>query len=237
VSKRTIAAVAVATGCVLGGVIGFAWHAPGRPVTWDDIRTWAAFAAVVVGVPVAIYQLYLQRRQLADQQAILEGEIERNKRRDQLLDGQLNELEQRSRVAERAQAEAIDVELVDSTDDPPIFMGNITNRSRRPIRDAICRITGADGPDDQVAGTIGVLADWKLGGQVARRIMVSNVEPGRNGCAPLIRVGGTMCFGFTCGRRDLPDAQAVARFTDDAGLHWEIGPDLHLRKLDSRGDW
>jgi hypothetical protein len=26
------------------------------------------------------------------------------------------------------------------------------------------------------------------------------------------------------------------RFTDDAGLHWEIDNDLHLKKLDSR-DW
>jgi hypothetical protein len=27
------------------------------------------------------------------------------------------------------------------------------------------------------------------------------------------------------------------RFTDDAGLHWQIDHDLHLRKLDNRDDW
>jgi hypothetical protein len=25
------------------------------------------------------------------------------------------------------------------------------------------------------------------------------------------------------------------RFTDDAGLYWEIDPDLHLKRLDARG--
>ena len=27
------------------------------------------------------------------------------------------------------------------------------------------------------------------------------------------------------------------RFNDDAGLHWEIDNDLHLRPLDNRDDW
>ena len=26
----------------------------------------------------------------------------------------------------------------------------------------------------------------------------------------------------------------MVRFTDDAGLYWEVDPDLHLAKLDSR---
>jgi hypothetical protein len=34
-----------------------------------------------------------------------------------------------------------------------------------------------------------------------------------------------------------PDATMTARFTDDAGLHWQIDHDLHLEKLDSRDDW
>jgi hypothetical protein len=41
----------------------------------------------------ALFQLDLQRRQLASQQAVIEGEVERNKRRDELLDGQLRELQ------------------------------------------------------------------------------------------------------------------------------------------------
>jgi hypothetical protein len=34
-----------------------------------------------------------------------------------------------------------------------------------------------------------------------------------------------------------PKAQFTARLTGDAGLHWQIDPDLHLEKLPSRGDW
>jgi hypothetical protein len=29
----------------------------------------------------------------------------------------------------------------------------------------------------------------------------------------------------------------TVRFTDDAGLHWQIDPDLHLKKLNDRRDW
>jgi TRAP-type C4-dicarboxylate transport system permease small subunit len=86
---------------VIGGVIGFAWHALGKPGTWDDIRTWVGFAVVVIGIVIALVQLDMQRRQLAGQQSVLEGEVERNKRRDVLLDGQLRELEQRARSLDR----------------------------------------------------------------------------------------------------------------------------------------
>jgi hypothetical protein len=37
------------------------------------------------------------------------------------------------------------------------------------------------------------------------------------------------------GRREFPDATVVARFTDDAGLHWQINHDLHLERLADRG--
>jgi hypothetical protein len=33
-----------------------------------------------------------------------------------------------------------------------------------------------------------------------------------------------------------PEGRMTARFTDDAGMHWQIDPDLHLGKLNSR-DW
>jgi hypothetical protein len=29
----------------------------------------------------------------------------------------------------------------------------------------------------------------------------------------------------------------TARFTDDAGLHWQVDPDLHVEKLPDRSDW
>jgi hypothetical protein len=52
-SKRT-AVFAVAPALVIGGVIGFAWPAPGHPTTWTDIRTWVCFAVATIGVTIAI---------------------------------------------------------------------------------------------------------------------------------------------------------------------------------------
>ena len=83
-SKRT--GILVAGLClVIGGALGFAWHAPGHPSTWTDVRTWAGFGIVIIGAAIALTQMDLQRRQLRSQQRVLEGEVERNKRRDALL--------------------------------------------------------------------------------------------------------------------------------------------------------
>lgn len=41
-------------------------------------------------------------------------------------------------------------------------------------------------------------------------------------------------WGFTLAR--YPEIVPTARFTDDAGLHWQINADLHLEKLAER-DW
>ena len=88
---------------------GFIWQAPGRASTWADVRTWVTFAVVLVGVPTALVQLNLQRLQLRSQQQVISDEAVRNQRRDKLLDGQLAELEQRARVLERQQAEAVEL--------------------------------------------------------------------------------------------------------------------------------
>ena len=152
-SKRTTV-LAAALALVFGGAIGFAWHAPGRPSTWDGIRTWIGFAVVVIGVVIALVQLELQRRQLKEQQGIIAGEIERNKRRDQLLDAQIDELEQRKRVLEREQADKVglsfsttkfrseyieDGELYAVAPGERVHMAVVTNESHRSIRDVRCR--------------------------------------------------------------------------------------------------
>lgn len=78
-SKRTTA-LAVVLALVIGGAIGFAGYAPGRSSTWTDIRAWVGFAVIVIGVVIALVQLEMQRRQLAGQQRVIKGEIERNTR-------------------------------------------------------------------------------------------------------------------------------------------------------------
>ena len=54
---------------------------------------------------------------------------------------------------------------------------------------------------------------------------------------PLILAGETGAFLFPVGVRLNRDARTAVRFTDDAGLHWQIDHDLHLEKLDNRDDW
>ena len=160
---------------VIGGAIGFAWHAPGKPGTWDDIRTWVGFAVVVIGIVIALVQLDMQRRQLAGQQSVLEGEVERNKRRDVLLDGQLRELEQRARSLDRQQAESIgfrpssfDERVPDSQ--PPmtrnLHMADVQNDSPRPIRDVTCRIEPEPGDALQATCRVGLYLKFR-GGSVA----------------------------------------------------------------------
>jgi hypothetical protein len=54
---------------------------------------------------------------------------------------------------------------------------------------------------------------------------------------PLIRVGEAGGFVFEAQTAEHPKARIAARFTDDAGLHWQIDHDLHLEKLDKRDNW
>jgi hypothetical protein len=70
VSKRS-AGIAVLAALVVGVVIGIAWHEPKGMDLPDGIRTWAGFVVVIVGAGVALWQLDMQRRQLADQKDVL----------------------------------------------------------------------------------------------------------------------------------------------------------------------
>jgi hypothetical protein len=237
VSKR-ISWLSIAAALVIGGVIGFVWHAPGRPSTWGDIRTWLTFAAVAIGVPAAIIQLDLQRRQLRSQQEVIAADAERRKDRDTLLEGQLRELEQRTIVAERAQAEQVEfswrssVPLEGREDVGQIWMGVVQNASQRPIRDVVCRIQPhpAQGFDFGALG-VGQLESAGIGSAAQMPVFTGAMLGDR---VPLIRVGQTWGFKTEIRFADHGVARMKVRLTDDAGLHWEIDPDLHLMKLQER---
>jgi hypothetical protein len=53
---------------------------------------------------------------------------------------------------------------------------------------------------------------------------------------PVLRAGRQAGFVWALTAEQYPQVIPWLRFTDDAGLHWEIGVDLHLEKLASR-DW
>jgi hypothetical protein len=233
VNKRTLTAaivLALLAGGAIGGLIGFAWHAPGHPSTWDDIRSWATLAVLVLGFTVAAYELNLQRRQFADQ-------ARRSIGRDALLDGQLRELQQRAELTRREQAEAIGLGLGQTSPSvsggTPEYLATVQNGSRRLIRDVTCRLLPGDHRDAQSAKTVGQLANAGSASPIAPPTLI-NTRPGHH--ARIIRSGQTCGFAFNCEPATAPDAQVIARFTDDAGIHWQISPDLHLEDLDQR-DW
>jgi hypothetical protein len=57
-----------------------------------------------------------------------------------------------------------------------------------------------------------------------------------NGTLHMLRAGLKAWFVWDFTIERYPGMNAWVRFTDDAGLHWEVTTDMHLRKLDSR-DW
>jgi hypothetical protein len=109
----------------------------------------------------------------------------------------------------------------------------IDNASRRRILSAACRIEPSEGSGVTLAAEYtGQLTDAEVS---AHRGMIN--DPDEGSTVPLIRAGSQ--YGFLL-RFDLeahPDARLAARFTDDAGLHWQIDQDLHLQLLHNRDDW
>lgn len=246
VSKRS-ATIVILAAVAVGIVLGIVWHEPKGMSLPDDIRTWAGFVVVIVGAGAALWQLDMQRRQLAEQKDVLKDEVERNKKRDALIAGQLLELEQRALTYERLQAEEIDVRWSSIRRAAPgsskdatrmVHMAEVVNSSRRPIRNVACRIEPEPGGSMQAAVQVGsghaIGPAIAVAGSVGPRKFL-NLSDGSH--ILLMRTGEEVSFVFETGIEEYPKAQVTARFTDDAGLHWQINPDLHLEKLDDRSDW
>jgi hypothetical protein len=186
-------------------------------------------------------RLELQERQFGEQRPI-------NRKRDELLDRQIRESEQLARTFERQQAEAIDLKPGSTTRPIPgydvesqgsVQDADIVNESRRPIRNVACRIEASPGAGLQQARLAGVYftvpAITFPGGPV--RPASRGLEAAEKPTIPLLRAGETGSFVFAVGTEQDPEARVTLRFTDDAGLHWQIDHDLHLEKLDNRDGW
>jgi hypothetical protein len=224
VSKRTailVAAVTAAVALAAGGVIGFILHAPGRPSTWTDARDWLTSAVLILGFPAAVYQLYLQRRQFAD-------EAKRNAARDDLLDRQRRELQQAEQLRQRAQAEGIRFRWIygriGST-------AQVENGSRRPIANITCQLDLDQGGTMLSPRGVSDIVEFTGGGSAT-----VPAECVSDGCSvAVMRHGDRASFEFEASRRDHPNGRMLVRFTDDAGLHWELDHHGHLEHED-RGD-
>lgn len=192
-------------------------------VNWGDVPTWVAAGVAflaLIGAALAYRtqseQLRLQRMQLADQ----------------------------TRVQEREQANQVDV-FTQKIDPSALLLTDpftsddgmlvVVNSSKRPIQDVTCKLsrseTDGEPEPSRLADSSGELRPYPPGRQEDTFLVT-----GESG-VPLIRAGTK--GGFIWSFADSPGSkwlQFWVRFTDDAGLHWEIDNLLHLEKLAQR-DW
>jgi len=204
-------------------------------IAWGDVPTWLLVGLGGVGGGAALWQLGLQRRQLHDQQNVIESQ---------------------ARILEREQANKIDVRansvdgsaakvLADVDKGVQVHIVMVANGSDRPVRDVAVNVVAiqtdrsirherlANVYGEMVASPIGVNLGsyFREPGVAETFVFQANADT-----MPVLKSGHTAGFvwGFTLAR--YPEIAPTARFTDDAGLHWQINCDLHLEKLAER-DW
>lgn len=183
-------------------------------------------------------QVRLQGKALKDQQAA-------NAKQAEVLEAQRAELSQRAEAIARQPADAVLIEPgfcytkvpgVRVEHGSPLHNATVTNNWYRPIRNVACRVqTQQDGPL-HCASAVAVCEPPR--GFTAAASHSDGPRLGalvEGGTVRMIKGGeeGEFVFAF-----ESKDHQAILalRFTDDAGLHWQIDNDLHLEQLDSR-DW
>jgi hypothetical protein len=189
---------------------------------WGDVPTWLLVAVGAVGGGAALRQLGLQRTQLRDQQEVIRAQT-------QLL--------------QRQQADQVDVatRLFDGVRvgaAGQIHMVVVTNNSARPIREVACQIDAIP-----AEASVRIRHHVTLYGELVPLMPIGpeaqdeafEVQE-RGDTMPVLRAGHKAGFVWDVPNVLYPRIIPWARFTDDAGLHWEITADLHLKKLDRR-DW
>lgn len=207
----------------------------GHHPAYGDVATWLTFVAAAVGIPFAVYQFALQRRQLADQQKAITDEFSRQQKRDRLLDEQLKEIELRGRIIERQQAEKIGLTFTTTVDDwapegwqkipGGYHIAVVANDSHRPIWNVRCRISPEGGQGGTGSEQVG---RFKETGVAAMHRSGVFTDLARTMALELIRPGDAWGFMFSISAQQYPQARMSVLFTDDADIEWRIDHDLHL---------
>jgi hypothetical protein len=196
-------------------------------VDWGDVPTWvtagvalAALIAASRAYRTQSEQLRLQRVQLEDQTRIQERE-------------QANLIDVSARVIDGAQAQ-----VLPKDESVPVHMVVVTNGSNRPVREVAVLVEAAS--DDMsvrhekvLAEVSGTLETYALGSTAQAQAFV---PVDRSGTMPVLRSGQSAGFVWSFSTAQYRRLIPWVRFTDDAGLHWEIDNSLHLEKLAER-DW
>jgi hypothetical protein len=199
-----------------------------------DLPTWCLVILGGIGGGAALRQLSLQRVQLADQ-------------RQQLRDQQ-DVISRQIRLQEREQANQVDVTpsamdgalatVLPKGQGELVHMIRVFNQSARPIRRVACQIEAIQADPKirhtKLADVYGQLVPVGIG---SRRTYEHFVLRERFDTMPVLKAGEIAAFVWDFTKALYPRIELWLRFTDDAGLDWEVTTDYHLAKLESRDDW
>lgn len=215
------------------------------------IATAGLLIGAIITAGYAIKAFRKQAEEVADQAEMLKiqsGQLEEQRKINALqaedLEESLREPTRLRRITEREQADAVLFEwrpashvLITAGGGGLIRVAGsvlaVRNASRRRIINVTCRIEPSAGAGFTVhTEQVGALAAAKAS---AHRGMIHDFAMAET--VPLMRSGRQFGFLVQLDLDAYPDVRLATRFTDDAGLHWQIDQDLHLQQLDNRGDW
>lgn len=235
----------------IAGILAATRVLAGSFPNWGDVPTWATAAVALAALIAAGFayrtqaqalakqaeQLELQRTALTDQQ-------QANARQAEIVAAQLREMQQRAEAYERQQAEAVTVSPsrwqgrvpgIRQDAGPSVYSVKVHNGWHRPVRSvsACMQRTADDGLSP--SSLVGLLVETApaFAGQPA---VTHFAEPTESPRWPVLRAGETVEFVFHYDVERHPGARMTVRFTDDAGLRWQVDHDQSLAKLDTR-DW
>ncbi len=243
------------SGATLQPVIASSFH-----VELGDLPTWllAVFALGALVAAVLAYrkqsssddhlaeQVRTQGGALAEQrkatQALAEqADLQGRALKDQQKVNALQErvLEQQLGLLARQQAELIATAPSTYEGTPTglkkdtYHSADVTNGSGRPVRNVVCVLQSQQGGSQELARNVGQSVHYSAAPGGGGSWVVFD-EWHHDDKVRLLRRGETWVFVFPV----VADSQAIltVRFTDDAGLHWQVDNDLHLEQLGSR-DW
>jgi uncharacterized membrane-anchored protein YhcB (DUF1043 family) len=216
---RWLAAVTGLAAGVLVGLVIFReiWHL--QP-NLGDLPTWLLLVIGLVGGVIGLLQF---RTFVKDHSE----EVERNKKRDELMDSQLAEAERRMRADLRRQAEGVELAWVQrTTKNGIISTGIVTNKSQRPITNITSRVvTKVSETILKVPNECGLSP---YGGEEKSDSRDALISIQSDAKFALLRRTLSCGFRFTDVPIDPDRHMFVAWFTDDAGIAWQLDDGGHL---------
>jgi hypothetical protein len=186
------------------------------PPAWGDVPTWLLVGLAAAAGWIGFVQLAILRQQITD-------EIDRNKKRDELLDKQLDEAERRAKSERRQLVEGVEVKFTGKT-------GDVVNNSKRPINDITCKIMSKV---DRVSLALPTSTAEVIGDGMGPAFLL---EPKPVSRFETLQPGATCSFTFD-DLTETPDQVLVAWFTDDDEFRWQLDQHQRLVQADDESEY